>query len=606
MRLLLFENAALLLCWVSITAPASALRTGHGRETSSEVTHAFREKIRLRFLQVDADGDGEVSLAEMRRGFGHEPAHVGEGLLREMLAECAGGDSRAESCTREQMERSLKDWVDSHVARTSVAFMETGSQGGSGEVEEEEKPADAGFKAAEELVDFKEVQEQYGSSDGGKRSTPCGPSAETPAKGLEGVRCRVHGAECVRKGSLAAWSLNDICRTSACICEPTAETKRLAKVGLMGAGAVTTAKNFSDPGDHMMMPDCGAGWTGIKVVDRMDQLNKVMSPAERVTAKAALTTLKKWGEEDFSDTEVGLFKTSSHELVKGQPSGKLCMMSWQASRSDGDWKLNMLNAEIPFKYSPKGVSLTAPKGIELSYESIRDKLKRLFEQECCTPAFQADKVIISGHSHGGAMAEVHAVDAVTNWKCHGRDLGAKNLAVVLVAPHVDMWASDALNRVFSCNDPAACLAGSVVTLTTVGDFVGDRKFSAHMRRSPKHPSTVYKMPCPPIPRGANRQLSPAYVTFWCHGLYNYVPLVEQMLVGEAGWGSTCGGVCGNPNRMVQCNQWVLIKEKGCSYADKGKLKTPTTCPRSRWLPQEERCDCRYDLCTDLSTLGCSP
>eukprot|EP00408_Alexandrium_pacificum_P026908 CAMPEP_0171207588 /NCGR_PEP_ID=MMETSP0790-20130122/27649_1 /TAXON_ID=2925 /ORGANISM="Alexandrium catenella, Strain OF101" /LENGTH=88 /DNA_ID=CAMNT_0011673155 /DNA_START=1 /DNA_END=267 /DNA_ORIENTATION=- len=88
-------------------------------------------------------------------------------------------------------------------------------------------------------------------------------------------------------------------------------------------------------------------------------------------------------------------------------------------------------------------------------------------------------------------------------------------------------------------------------------------------------------------------------------MFNYVPEVEKRLVGEAGWGSTCGGVCGNPNRLLQCNQWALIGGTGCSYANKSWDNRATKC-EGRWLPKEERCDCHFDLCTELTKQGCSP
>mmetsp|Transcript_46181 Transcript_46181/g.106626 ORF Transcript_46181/g.106626 Transcript_46181/m.106626 type:complete len:115 (-) Transcript_46181:100-444(-) len=91
--------------------------------------------------------------------------------------------------------------------------------------------------------------------------------------------------------------------------------------------------------------------------------------------------------------------------------------------------------------------------------------------------------------------------------------------------------------------------------------------------------------------------------WWCHGIFNYVSQTEQALVGRAGWGSSCGGVCGHPNRHLQCNLYVLIQEEGCKYAKHTDLGRATPCD-NQWIPGEERCDCHYDSCGQLTTLGC--
>lgn len=453
-----------------------------------------------------------------------------------------------------------------------------------------------------------------GDADGEPEGEPqlCGPSVETPpGKGLEGVKCTVRGPKCVGKGTLVAWSLNNICRGRTCICEATAETKRLAKLGLTGAAAVTTAINFTDPDDELLMPDCGRDWSGTKLVGRLGELQNTMSFVEKPAVKAMMkyfapTAAENFTDTDYADTEVALFRSNQHELVKGSRNGKVCMFSWQATRSAGDWILNLLLQDMPFKYAPQGSGVSAGKGLVLSYDSVRPHLLKAFEEQCCAPGSEVEKLVISGHSHGGAMALLHSVDVVTNWKCNGRDLGAKDLAVILVAPHMGMFTSSAVNKVFSCNDPANCLAGSVLTMVTEGDYVGDGHFSMRHGNIPRHASEVFKMPCPSIPDGANYNGSMKnYEDFWCHGLYNYVGQAEQLLVGKAGWGSTCGGSCGNPNRMVQCNQWAVMTFTGCSYANSSWLKTPTECPDSRWLPAEERCDCHFDLCTDLTKHGCA-
>jgi len=556
---------------------------GHRFDSLHETMNGLLKDIRSRFAIVDADGDGTVSLAEMMSGFSHEPVDAGRGVLRDMLAECTGGNREATFCTQEQMERALGEWVNSDSARTTVALFQAGG----------------GWRRAD-----------------AEEGRPCGPSAETPDKGLEGVECRMRGAECIADGSLAAWSLDNVCHRSACICEATPQTKRLAKLGLSGAAGVTTASNFSDPGDKLRMPDCGDGWTGFKVVGRIEDLRMSTTANEwarlerQLKEKFMFLTPKIMSEalEDArrADTEVALYKSARHRLTKHGEYGKVCMMSWQATRSTGDWMTNFMTGAVPFQYVKPGMSMTAPKGIVIAYESIRNKIKSLFDRECCNADFQADKIIISGHSHGGAMAELHAIDVVSEWECpRGRDLGARELAVVLAAPHRNMFVDNDISKVWSCNDAKTCLAGSVVTIVTHGDFVGDGRHRMKSHELARHSSKVAWLPCPSVPKGANHDHNPGFDQSWCHGMYNYIPLVEKKLVGEAGWGSSCDGFCGDPNRMIQCNQAVLIWRTGCSYAKQEWLKPPTECPASKWLPQEEQCNCHFDLCTDLTRKGCS-
>mmetsp|Transcript_20422 Transcript_20422/g.57477 ORF Transcript_20422/g.57477 Transcript_20422/m.57477 type:complete len:587 (+) Transcript_20422:86-1846(+) len=575
--------ALLILIGTCKTMLSIRLQTSEHNLFLYQTMQGLREKIRFRFAHVDTDGDGVVSFAELKRGFNHESVSAGEAILREMLAACAAGDREATSCTQEQMERTLFEWVGSRYAMTSLALLRADPQ--------------HGFRT----VPTQEIEE----------NGPCGPSADTPDGGLEGVKCTMQGAMCFTSDVLVAWSLNAVCQDRTCICEATPETKRLAKLGLMGAAGVSSAKNFSDPGDEVMMPSCGNNWSAFKVVGKIDDVDKTMTDSEGAHMRMALPHLSPASFEFLNvsrtlDTEVALYKSAHHRLSKNGAYGKVCMMSWQATRSLGDWQTNLMINEMPFRYAKPGTRVMAPKGLVLAYESTRSKLKSLFEQECCNSDFKADKVIISGHSHGGAMAELQAIDVVSNWECPtGRDLGAKELAVVMVAPHASMWADDVINQLWSCNDAKSCLPGSAITIVTHGDYVGDKSHDVLKLHAAKHPSEVAFLPCPPIPEGANYNNSlERYEDFWCHGMYNYIPLVEQKLVGEAGWGSSCDGACGEPNRMMQCNQWVIMGRTGCSYAEQEWLKPATECPASKWLPEEERCDCHFDLCTEITNHGC--
>jgi len=577
--------ALLLFCTAELAEGIHFL--GPARVASQEAVDWWRKRVLRRFSDVDSDGDGTVTLEEMRVGFGHEPAHLGEPLLRQMLTECAGGASKAESCLREEMERSLATWGDSLNGREALGRHLRDAEGG---------------------FDFVDLSDK---NDNG----PCGPSAmPSPPDAFEGVKCSWQGATCITGGGLLGWSLKELCIARSCICEATADTKRLAKLGLMGALAVSTAQNFSDPGDEMATPACGGGWSATRVVGHlgpkeMNDLDFLEATGVDVAAHMALHGLDR--EEAIhaqtDDTEVAIFKSSEHQLVKGGKPGKVCMISWQGTRSSGDWKTNLMLKPVPFEYTPPGLGMAAPKGLVWAYASTRERLKRTFEQECCSADFVVDKVVVSGHSHGGALAELNAIDMVTNWECpRGRDIGAKEMAVVPIAPHAHMLNLAAVNEVFSCVDPARCLAGSVATIVSEGDNVGDFMLDPGWNIAPKHPSKVSFLPCPEVHEEADGgNDSTTFALWWCHGLYVYVPAMERDLVGRAGWGSSCGGICGDPNRQVQCNQYANMAQEGCSYAPPGILTTPTEC--SSWLEDEERCDCHYDECWELNRYGwCAP
>jgi len=205
--------------------------------------------------------------------------------------------------------------------------------------------------------------------------------------------------------------------------------------------------------------------------------------------------------------------------------------------------------------------------------------------------------VISGHSHGGALAELNAIDAINHWKCDGRDLEAKDIAVILAAPHASLLPLKAINDVISCTDDSRCLAGRIATLVTDKDPVGGGYFGAASAGAPKHPSTVSRLPCPEPPAGKSFA-SEAEKLWWCHDISNYLPM-EQVLVDAARWGSSCSGACGHPNKMMQCVQYIEQQEKGCYTAPSNASEKLVTCGPEQWRPDQEVCDCKLMSITEL-------
>jgi len=81
-------------------------------------------------------------------------------------------------------------------------------------------------------------------------------------------------------------------------------------------------------------------------------------------------------EQHEAELEVILWKDGSHKMASGE-QGKVCMLTWLATESWGDWKANMITAEVDFKFGPGKVA----KGYNILYDSVRDKIKARVEKE---------------------------------------------------------------------------------------------------------------------------------------------------------------------------------------------------------------------------------
>jgi len=547
------------------------------------VKQQLGRRILARFEEADQDGDGSVSRAEMHASFGHEPARAGREILGRMMDECAGTQrGGAASCSRRQMEASLASWVDSHRTSRSLALLQRDSTAGFGP------------PGGHEL-------------DG----EPCGPAAEPAAAGrIQGVRCVWRGPRCFNHDdAMLAWTLSEVCSLRGCVCEPRPETRRLAKLALAGALAVTTASNFSDPQDEVRAPACGTGWSVTKVLGIAQHLND-LGEEERQRMEA---TMKSFGVEhaigaDTAKTEAALFRSAGHQLVRGGPLEPVCMISWQPSRGAGDWKVGFLPGQAPFAYALEGAEFSLARGVVTAYDSAREKLKAEFEAQCCSPDFQMKKLVISGHSLGGSLALLNAIDAVGRWSCGGRDLAADDIVVAHLGSASSQMPPSALNNIFSCSDPSRCLAGSVVSVVTDGDFWASG-YHEQSRGAPQHPSVIAHVPCAGAPPNATYEFpgskhNDIYRAQWCHGMFSYVGAFEQSFVDGAGWGSSCGGACDGLNEQVQCNQYVILNARGCSYLPADLLPAPTACTANDWHAEKEVCGCHFDNCTSLSPKGC--
>jgi len=213
-----------------------------------------------------------------------------------------------------------------------------------------------------------------------------------------------------------------------------------------------------------------------------------------------------------------------------------------------------------------------------------------------------NRLVISGHSHGGAMAEMNAIDAISNWKCGKRKLMADDISVVLIAPHHHFMPMKATSDIWSCGDKSKCLAGSVVTLVNRNDPVANGTMFATV---PAHPSAATELPCNGMPEGVKTYTSEAAVRhWWCHDLKVYASNVEDVLVDGQQWGSTCNGQCGEMNRQLQCGEWHSSTKLPCTAAQPADLGVPTNCSGG-WKAKEEKCECLIDRCDQLVTHGCS-
>merc|ERR1719478_1002680 len=83
--------------------------------------------------------------------------------------------------------------------------------------------------------------------------------------------------------------------------------------------------------------------------------------------------------------------------------------------------------------------------------------------------------------------------------------------------------------------------------------------------------------------------------YWCHGLYEYLPSVEEDLVGS-GWGSSCGGICGNPNEQLQKVEIILTGDSPSPEY------SPTPCD-GMWEEEREKCACTFDQCWAMTSKG---
>lgn len=584
--------AAALLPLLFAGRPVTALRVQEARLEQAErasLNAAVKQHgraILARFAAVDRSGDGTVTFQEMRAGFGHHdgtPERRGERLLRGMLAACAGVEEATEgeaqqapNCSRAQMEATVAAWSTSRRSVTSLLSLSHDPKGG-----------------------FKEL-------DHPQMGKPCGAGLRTT---LPKVRCIWERPACWDiNDPVAAWSLASVCSSHGCVCDPSDATKRMAKLGVAGAMAIAGTFNMSDESDWRSTPACGSGWEGtwkgptLKGLTRMVELSEVKTLQSYAQAFA-----KTSGDEanilnaDKATVDFAVFKSAGHQLTKGGPLEPVCMISWQSTHKASDFKLNFLAEEVNFPWVRDQGAVKLPHGLVEAYRSARFHARSIFERECCTKYFRAKRLVISGHSHGGAMAEMNAVDAISFWTC-GRKLTADDISVVLIAPHNRFMSMEAVTNIWSCADKIRCLAGSTVTLVNSDDYAGGTAPFLDSMGSAKallHPSRVTQLPCDGPPKAAHQK-------HWCHDLGVYARNVEDILVDQQEWGSSCNGVCGDPNRQLQCGAWHSVAKKSCLAALPSELGRASPCDSATaWRPEQEKCECQLDQCDTLLASGCA-
>mmetsp|Transcript_101519 Transcript_101519/g.316562 ORF Transcript_101519/g.316562 Transcript_101519/m.316562 type:complete len:534 (+) Transcript_101519:60-1661(+) len=532
----------------------------------------------------------------MRAGFAGGVAGAGarraRRLLRGMLAACAGaagpvpegGEVReATNCSRAQMEASVSAWASSHRAVLSLLSLQGDPRGG-----------------------FREF-------DHPKVGAPCGAGLRKTPK----IKCVWNRPMCYDfEDQVAAWSLASVCFSPCCVCDPTNATKRVAKLGLAGAMAIVGTHNMTNSSDWRSTPACGDGWEGVWMGEPLKGLKSMVTVPEAPQFETLVEAFSGSPRDraailnaDKATVDVALFKSARQQLTKGGPLERVCMISWQSSHRPGDWKINFMTEEVEFPFVRDQGLLKLPHGLVQAYQTVRLAVRTAFQRECCTSRFHANRLVISGHSHGGAMAEMNAVDAISWWTC-GKKLTADDISVVLIAPHNRFMTMQALTEIWSCSDRVRCLAGSAVTLVNDGDYVGGTAPLTQASGPGKallHPSSVTQLPCETEPESFHRSGARRTVASrgHCHDLVMYARNVEEVLVDQQEWGSTCNGVCGDPNRQLQCGAWQGAMARSCLDARPEDLGEPTPCgPEGAWRPEREKCECRLDGCDSPLAAAC--
>jgi len=550
-------------------------------DQDSRVGLAMRmvSRIHDRFHDIDIDSDSVLTLEELRQQF-----HLGrkvvqqDTVLQKMLASCAGSTL---VCNRTQFMHSLTTWISTGIAQNT--FKEIASP-------------NAGFAEVEDS----------------RVGEPCGAAPR--------VNCTRTSNSCWSSPDImAAWALNEVCVEGGCICEPDDDAKRLTKLGLAGVLAVSTSAGLWREKDIPDAPPCGSDWETIPIVAPLNLSAAPLTKGDFDNLEESIvgmgyngTKIEKGIDSAVIDyTEAVIYKSSNHMLEKGKPPQKVCMISWQGTRSFADMKMGWEADLANFTYKPANMSFETHHGTVLAYQSIRNELKKTFMKECCGYDFVADKVIISGHSLGGGFSQLLAADMILKeWGCkdkYSQPIRPADLALVLVSPGANALHLRTISEVFSCADEFRCLAGRVVTLGLKGDFVvlpGDGP-------EPIHPSRVTQMPCrgPPekYPVGPEEHFLDADERrWWCHGLFEYWPAVEEHLVDRAGWGSTCNAECGQPDAVMQRYQVTVITGKPFDLVNKSSLRPSLLCNASTdWVPNREKCACPLQTCWDLTGWGCA-
>lgn len=338
------------------------------------------------------------------------------------------------------------------------------------------------------------------------------------------------------------------------------------------------------------MPQCGSGWSGRSIVVAMD-VARLPTMQPRIMATAAAAQFKRPDAWHYVNQIVNaktayakavLYKTRHHQVTPGGKAQPICMLSFLGTDSYALWKL---------KFSKNAWGK--------QFNAMKDEVRRAVEEECCTPEFTASKFVVTGHSLGGVMSMIFSGEMVSNWTCNGRDLTVEDVTNVAIAPGGGLTKALA-DQQLSCDDPASCLAGRVVMI--YGENDGATSYPGSI-----HPAVETYVPCNVTERyDTYRQSIPTEdgvfmgshdPLLWCHGLYNTVPKVEDVLVGERGWGSSCSGQCGDPNGQLQRQQQRFTRLYG-----EPESYHPKSC-EGKGDPETGHCACEWVPCDTMTSFG---